>query len=272
MPDPATSQPLFPHGAPGAIGRESGDVPTITPYPAKDPDGSAMIVFPGGGYRNLAKHEGEPVAQWLASLGVSAYVVHYRLGPRYRHPAMLHDAAHAVRTLRAMAREWKIDGGRIGVLGFSAGGHLAATISTQFDDGDPNAPDPIGRVSSRPDVAVLCYPVITFGPPSAHLGSRKNLLGDDPPQELIDQMSAEKRVTARTPPTFIFHTADDAGVPVENALMYSAALRANKVPFELHVYEHGRHGVGLAKDDPILSTWTQRCAAWLATKKFGRGA
>ena len=126
--------------------------------------------------------------------------------------------------------------------------------------------------AGRPDVAVLCYPVITFGPPSAHLGSRKNLLGDDPPQELIDQMSAEKRVTARTPPTFIFHTADDAGVPVENALMYSAALRANKVPFELHVYEHGRHGVGLAKDDPILSTWTQRCAAWLATKKFGRGA
>ncbi|MGB7156949.1 MAG: alpha/beta hydrolase [Tepidisphaeraceae bacterium] len=266
-----TSQPLYPHGAPGAIGREGGDVPTLTPYPAKDPDGSAILVFPGGGYGHLANHEGEPVAQWLASLGIMAYVVHYRLAPRYRHPAMLHDAAHAVRTVRAMAREWKVDANRIGVLGFSAGGHLAATISTQFDDGDATSADPIAKVSSRPDVSVLCYPVITLGAPSAHTGSRKNLLGPDAPQELIEQMSAERRVTDKTPPTFIFHTADDAGVPVENALLYAAALRANKVPFELHVYEHGRHGVGLATNDPILSTWTQRCAAWLGTRKFGRG-
>ena len=266
-----TTQPLYPHGAPGAVGRESGDVPTITPYAAKDPDGSSMLVFPGGGYGNLAPHEGGPVAQWLGTLGITAFVVHYRLGPRYRHPAMLHDAAYAVRTVRAMSREWKLDPSRIGVLGFSAGGHLAATISTQFDEGEASSSDPIAKVSSRPDVSVLCYPVITFSGPSAHLGSRKRLLGDDPTPELIDQMSAEKRVTAKTPPAFIFHTADDAGVPVENALMYAAALRTNKVPFELHVYEHGKHGVGLAKDDPILSTWTDRCAAWLATKKFGRG-
>ena len=274
MPDSTTrptTQPLYPHGAPGAIGREPADAPTLTPYAAKDPDGSSMLVFPGGGYGNLAKHEGEPVAQWLATLGITPFVVHYRLGPRYRHPAMLQDAAHAVRTVRAMSREWKLDANRIGVLGFSAGGHLAATISTQFDDGEPSSPDPIAKVSSRPDLSVLCYPVITLGGVSAHTGSRKRLLGDDATPELIDQMSAEKRVTAKTPPAFIFHTADDAGVPVENALMYAAALRTNKVPFELHVYEHGKHGVGLAKDDPILSTWTDRCAAWLATKKFGRG-
>jgi acetyl esterase/lipase len=185
---------------------------------------------------------------------------------------MLQDAAHAVRTVRALSREWKIDPNRIGVLGFSAGGHLAATISTQFDDGDAKAEDPIAKVSSRPDVAVLCYPVITLGGVSAHTGSRKNLLGANATQELIDQMSAEKRVTDKTPPTFIFHTADDPGVPVENALMYAAALKGQKVPFEMHIYEHGRHGVGLASDNPILSTWTQRCAAWLATRKCGRGA
>jgi acetyl esterase/lipase len=266
-----TSQPLFPHGAPGALGAESGDVPTLTPYQAKDPDGSAIIVFPGGGYTHLAAHEGEPIARWLASLGISSFVLHYRLAPRYHHPAMLQDAAHAVRTVRALSREWKIDPNRIGVLGFSAGGHLAATISTQFDDGDAKSEDPIEKVSSRPDVAVLCYPVITLGGVSAHTGSRKNLLGANPTQELIDQMSAEKRVTEKTPPTFIFHTADDPGVPVENALMYAAALKAHKVPFEMHIYEHGRHGVGLASDNPILSTWTQRCAAWLGTRKFGRG-
>ena len=267
-----TTRPLYPHGAPNAVGREPKDVPTLTPYPAKDPDGSAMIVFPGGGYQNLAKHEGEPVAQWLGTLGITAFVVHYRLAPRYKHPAMLQDAAHAMRTVRAMSREWKLDPDRIGVLGFSAGGHLAATISTQFEAGDASSPDPIAKVSSRPDVSVLCYPVITLGSPSAHTGSRKNLLGENATPELIDQMSAEKRVTAKTPPAFIFHTADDAGVPVENALMYASALRAHKIPFELHVYEHGRHGVGLAKDDPILRTWTERCAAWLGTRKFGRGA
>ena len=266
-----TTQPLYPHGTPAAVGREPGDVPTLTPYPAKDPDGSSVLVFPGGGYGNLAKHEGEPVAQWLATLGITAFVVHYRLGPRYRHPAMLQDAAYAVRTVRAMSREWKLDPARIGVLGFSAGGHLAATISTQFDDGDPFSSDPIAKVSSRPDVSVLCYPVITLSGPSAHAGSRTRLLGEKAPAELIDQMSAEKRVTAKTPPAFIFHTADDAGVPVENAMMYASALRANGVPFELHVYERGRHGVGLATDDPILRTWTDRCAAWLGTRKFGRG-
>ncbi len=275
MPDPTTqpsTQPLYPHGAPAAVGREPKDIPTLTPYPAKDPDGSAMLVFPGGGYGHLAKHEGEPVAQWLATQGITPFVVHYRLAPRYRHPAMLHDAAHAVRTVRAMAREWKLDPSRIGVLGFSAGGHLAATISTQFDGGDPSSSDPIAKVSSRPDVSVLCYPVITLSGVSAHTGSRRNLLGENATPELIEQMSAEKRVTAKTPPAFVFHTAADAGVPVENAMLYASALRAVKVPFELHVYEHGRHGVGLAKDDPILHTWTERCAAWLGTKKFGRGS
>ncbi len=268
---PAT-QPLWSHGAPNAVGRESGDVPTLTPFTAREPDGSAMVIFPGGGYGHLAvEKEGEPVARWLAEIGITPFVVRYRLAPRYRHPAMLHDAAHAVRTVRALAKEWQVDPQRIGVMGFSAGGHLAATISTQFDAGDLNSPDPIERVSSRPDVSVLCYPVISFVDAATHKGSRRNLLGDAPAQELMEQMSAERRVTPQTPPTFIFHTADDPAVSVGNALLYAHALRAAKVPFEAHLYEHGRHGVGLAKDDPIVSTWTQRCAAWLGTKKFGRG-
>lgn len=270
-PKQPTSQPLYPHGAPGALGTEPGDVPMLVPYEAQDPDGSAMLVFPGGGYGHLAPHEGEPVARWLATLGITPFVVLYRLAPRYHHPAMLQDAAYAMRTVRAMSRELKLDPNRIGVLGFSAGGHLAATISTQFDDGDANSPDPIAKVSSRPDVSVLCYPVITLSGVSAHTGSRRALLGENPSPELIDQMSAEKRVTDKTPPAFIFHTADDNGVPVENAIMYASALRAHKIPFEMHIYEHGRHGVGLATNDPILSTWPARCAAWLGTRKFGKG-
>jgi acetyl esterase/lipase len=185
---------------------------------------------------------------------------------------MLGDAQRAIRTVRANAKAWNIDPKRVGILGFSAGGHLAATASTQFDDGDPAAPDPIDRLGSRPDVSVLVYPVITMTDPHTHAGSRRNLLGDNPTAEQVQRMSAEKRVTKQTPPTFIFHTADDQAVPVENALMYAAALRKNGVPFELHVYEHGRHGVGLAQDDPVLGTWPGRCADWLKGKGFGSGA
>jgi acetyl esterase/lipase len=182
---------------------------------------------------------------------------------------MLHDAQRAIRTVRARAKEWKVDPNRVGILGFSAGGHLAATASTQFDKGDPNAADAVDRQSSRPDASVLVYPVITMTDPHTHAGSRRNLLGEQPTKEQIEQMSAEKRVTKDTPPTFIFHTADDQPVPVENALMYAAALRKNGVKFELHVYEHGRHGVGLAQDDPVLATWPGRCADWLRGKGFG---
>jgi acetyl esterase/lipase len=269
----AAPLPLWAEGAPGAKGTEPGDTPTITVYPAQVPAGgpktAAIVVCPGGGYGGLAAHEAEPIAQWLNSLGITGVVLRYRLGPKYHHPIELGDAQRAIRTVRARAAEWNVDPQRVGILGFSAGGHLAATASTQFDAGDPNAKDLVDRLSSRPDVSVLVYPVITMTDPHTHAGSRRNLLGENPSQELVEQMSAEKRVTKQTPPTFIFHTADDQAVPVENALLYASALRRNGVPFELHVYEHGRHGVGLAKDDPILGTWPGRCADWLAAKGFG---
>jgi acetyl esterase/lipase len=263
--------PLWAQAAPGAPGKEPADVPAITVYPAPQAAASApaIVVCPGGGYGVLANHEGEPVAKWLNTLGVAGVVLKYRLGPRYRHPAPLQDAQRAIRTVRARAGEWNIDPKRVGILGFSAGGHLAATASTQFDAGDASASDPIERMSSRPDVSVLVYPVITFTDPSTHAGSRRNLLGENPPKELVESMSAERRVTKETPPAFIFHTVDDAGVPVENAILYASALRKNKIPFEMHLYEKGRHGVGLAQDDPVLGTWPARCADWLAGKGFG---
>lgn len=279
-PSDALIEPLWPDGAPGAVGSKPSDVPDLTFFPAAESDGSTIIVCPGGGYGTLAPHEANPVAQWLNTLGINAFVLRYRLGPRYKHPAMLHDVTRAVRVVRFNARNNSLDSTRIGVLGFSAGGHLAATACTLFDDGDAldkNAQDangakgPIDRVSSRPDLGVLLYPVITFTDPSAHAGSRNNLLGDNPSKESIDALSLEKRVTERTPPAFLFHTFDDAGVPVANSILYASALHAAGVPVELHCYEHGPHGVGLAADDPVLGTWTTLCANWLSIRKFGRG-
>lgn len=276
----ALIEPLWPDGAPGAVGSKPSDVPDLTFFPAAKSDGSTIIVCPGGGYGTLAPHEADPVAQWLNTLGINAFVLRYRLGPRYRHPAMLHDATRAVRVVRFNARNNSLDPTRIGVLGFSAGGHLAATACTLFDDADAlakdakdanNAKDPIDRVSSRPDLGVLLYPVITFTEPAAHLGSRTNLIGENPTQAQIDELSLEKRVTKRTPPAFLFHTFDDAGVPVANSILYASALHAAGVAVELHCYEHGPHGVGLARDDTILGTWTTLCANWLAMHKFGRG-
>jgi acetyl esterase/lipase len=263
--------PLWPDGAPGALGTGPEDVPSVRVYPApkSDKPAPAIVVCPGGGYGGLAAHEAEPIAKWLNTLGITGVVLKYRLGPRYHHPVELQDAQRAIRTVRARAAAWNIDPKRVGILGFSAGGHLAATASTQFDAGDANASDPIDRQSSRPDVSVLVYPVITFTDPHTHAGSRRNLLGENPSKELIESMSAEKRVTKETPPAFLFHTADDQAVPVENAILYASALRRHGVPFEMHVYETGRHGVGLATDNPILGTWPARCADWLATKGFG---
>lgn len=272
---PAAPQPLWPDGAPGAKGTGAGDVPTIEVYPAqvpaRGPKTAAIVVCPGGGYGGLAAHEAEPIARWLNSLGITGVVLRYRHGPRYNHPVPLRDARRAIRTVRHRAAEWNVDPNRVGILGFSAGGHLAATASTQFDAGDMNAEDPVERMSSRPDVSVLVYPVITMTDPHAHAGSRRNLLGEKPTEEQVEAQSAEWNVTKQTPPAFIFHTADDAVVPVENAIAYAVALRAQGVPFELHVYEKGRHGVGLAKDDPVLATWPARCADWLASKRFGEG-
>ncbi|PYQ25929.1 MAG: alpha/beta hydrolase [Acidobacteria bacterium] len=257
---------LWPAGAPGAVGTEPEDKPKLTPYraPADKANGTAVVVCPGGSYRTLASdHEGRQVAEWLNTLGVSAFVLQYRVGPRYRHPAPLQDAQRALRLVRARAGEFGVDAGRVGILGFSAGGHLASTAATRFDDGDPQATDPVERVGSRPDFAVLAYPVISFVAPYAHKGSAQSLLGETPDPGLLKELSSELRVSARTPPAFLFHTSDDPAVPVENSLVFYQALHDAHVPAELHVFPKGPHGVGLAPQDPVLSQWPKLCAAWL---------
>ncbi|MFN0109184.1 MAG: alpha/beta hydrolase [Blastocatellia bacterium] len=265
------ARPLWPNGAPAAKGSAPEDIPSIQLYqpPADKANGAAIVVCPGGGYGALAAHEGHDIAVWLNSIGVTAVVLKYRLGRfGYRHPVMMQDAQRAIRTTRAKAAEWKIDPNRIGIMGFSAGGHLTSTAATHFDAGDANSTDPIEKQSSRPDVAILCYAVITMTDPFTHAGSRKNLLGDTPSPELINLLSNEKQVTEKTPPTFIFHTEDDKAVPVENSLQFAAALRKANVPYEMHIYETGRHGVGLAPTNPALSTWPKLLENWLRARKF----
>ena len=266
----ATAEPikLWDAGAPGSLGSAPEDIPTLTPFiPKERANGAAIIVCPGGGYTRLADHEGRPVAEWLNTLGITAFVLKYRLGPKYHHPEPLQDAARAVRLVRSRAAEWKLDPKRIGVLGFSAGGHVASTIGTHFDGGQANASDAIERVSSRPDLLVLIYPVITMGE-FTHAGSKKQLLGDSPTPEMVKLLSNEAQVTKETPPTFLVHTANDAGVPVENSLHFAEALRKAGVAFEMHIYERGRHGFGMGGNDPILSTWPARCADWLKLNGF----
>ncbi len=256
--------------APNAQGTGEGDVPTLMIYrPAPDKaTGAAFVVCPGGGYGGLAEHEGKPVAQWLNTLGITGYVLKYRLGPRYHHPVEMRDAQRALRYVRAHAAENKIDPHRIGILGFSAGGHLASTVATHFDAGDPKAPDMVNRVSCRPDAAVLLYPVITMTDPFTHGGSRHNLLGDTPDPELVNLLSNERQITKQTPPVFLVHTSDDSVVPVENSLLFALACRAARVPCELHVYEHGPHGFGLGGNNPVLNTWPASCAMWLKANGF----
>jgi acetyl esterase/lipase len=257
---------LWPEGAPGALGTDPADRPKLTVYraPAGKANGAAAVVCPGGGYQRLASdHEGKQVAEWLNTLGVSAFVLQYRVGPRYRHPVPLQDAQRALRLVRARADAFGVDAGRVGMVGFSAGGHLAATAATRPDDGRADAADPVDRVGARPDFVILGYPVITFLPPFLHKGSRDNLLGDPPDPVLMTELSLEQRVTSRVPPVFLFHTADDQSVPVENSLAFFRALREARVPAELHVFPTGRHGVGLAPQDPVLSQWPRLCAAWL---------
>jgi acetyl esterase/lipase len=229
--------------------------------------GTAVIVCPGGGYAFLAdNHEGKQVAEWLNSLGVAAFVLKYRLAPRYRHPAPLLDAQRAVRLVRSRAAEWKVQPDRIGIWGFSAGGHLASTVATHFDNGKPDSSDPVERVSCRPDFLILAYPVITFTEPSLHSGSRNSLLGPNPDPKLLEDLSNEKQVTAQTPPTFLFHTTEDKVVPPENSVLFYLALRKAGGPAEMHIYERGRHGVGLGLGDPVLITWKDRLAAWMSQR------
>ncbi len=261
---------LWQDRAPLAVGDEAGDVPTLTVYQPTSGTAprAAVVVLPGGGYGQLAAHEGEPVALWLNSIGITAAVLKYRLAPQYRHPAPLLDAQRALRTMRAFSQEWNVDPKRVGILGFSAGGHLTASASNLFDDGLENSLDPVERFGCRPDVSIPTYPVISFEQPYSHFGSRDNLLGPRASASQIREMSMETRVSPRTPPTFIFHTMDDGAVPVENALTYASALREAGVPFELHVFQKGNHGVGLAQDNATLKVWPSLCGEWLRVQGF----
>ncbi len=272
VPPTGTEIRLWSGDAPLATGSGTEDTPALTVYqPAPGTaTGAAFVVLPGGGYRGRAAHEGEPIARWLTSLGVTAFVARYRVSP-YRHPAPLSDAQRAIRYVRAYAKDWGLDG-RVGILGFSAGGHLASTAATQFTDGDASAADPVERVSSRPDLAILIYPVITFTEDAyVHKGSRTNLLGEAATAEQMAAMSSERRVTPRTPPVFLVHTTGDTGVPPENSLLFVEAMRKAKVELELHLYEGGRHGFGLGevKDGPI-GTWPILGGLWLHKHGFAR--
>ncbi len=261
---------LWPDGAPGAVGQDAADQPSLTIYQpaAYQANGAGVVVCPGGGYGHLAVgHEGHDLGEWFKARGVTAFILQYRIAPRYHHPAPLTDAQRAIRLVRARASQWQLDAHKIGIMGFSAGGHLASTAGTHFDAGTPDAKDPIDRVSCRPDFLILCYPVISFTTEYTHVGSRNNLLGNDADPKLVEQFSNEKQVTAETPPTFLFHTDKDTGVPPENSVLFYLALRKAKVPAELHIYENGVHGVGLAKNDPVLATWSDRLADWMQ----GRG-
>ena len=268
---PAAPQeiPLWEKRAPGALGETDADRPTVTFYRAnRGATGTAVVVAPGGGYGALAMdHEGRQIAAFFNAMGVTAFVLKYRLGPRYRHPVELGDAQRALRLVRARAQEFGIRTDRIGMMGFSAGGHLTATAGTRFDEGKADAADPIDRASSRPDFLILGYPVITFDPAVTHSGSVRNLLGENPDPGLLQELSNELHVTERTPPTFLFHTNADTGVIPENSVRFYLALRKAKVPAEMHIFENGPHGVGLALGDPALSLWPTLLTNWLR----GRG-
>jgi acetyl esterase/lipase len=259
--------PLWKNGAPGAVGTAVSDQPTLTYYPPVHGNGTAIVVAPGGGYEFVAtNHEGRQIANWLNALGIAAFVLKYRVGPAYHHPIELGDAQRALRTVRSRAAEFGVQPNRVGVIGFSAGGHLASTLATRFDNGNPAAPDPIDRVGCRPDFAILGYAVISFIEPYTHQGSVKSLLGDNPDPKLLRELSNELQVTPQTPPTFIFSTGEDTGVPAENSVAFYLALRKAQVPAELHIFQKGPHGVGLALGDPSLSVWPTLLTDWLRSQ------
>jgi acetyl esterase/lipase len=258
--------PLWPEGAPGALGNEPKDVPTLTVRKVESSNSTgALIICPGGGYGGLAMdHEGKQIVQWANSMGLTAVLCDYRhRGKGYGHPAPSQDALRAVRLVRAKASEWNIDPSKIGIMGFSAGGHLVSTVITQFDPGSKESTDAVARESSRPDFAILCYPVISMGSSFTHRGSEVNLLGEKASKETLEQFASERHVRSDTPPTFLMHTVEDKPVPVENSLVFYQAMVAKQVPGELHVYQKGPHGVGLARNIPGTSDWPLACQRWL---------
>jgi acetyl esterase/lipase len=273
---PPAPIPLWEGKVPFAVGDSDTDKPSLTIYksPAEKANGTAVLVCPGGGYGGLANdHEGKQIAEFLNGLGVSAFVLKYRTANKERpgplHPAPLTDAQRALRLIRSNAKEFGVDPGRIGIWGFSAGGHLASSAGTHFDGGDKDAKDPINRQSCRPDFMILSYPVISMQDGVTHDGSKKNLLGPKPDEKLVELMSNEKQVTKDTPPTFIFHTTEDVVVKAENAILFYLACKKSGVPVEMHIYEKGRHGVGLGRDpqwtggEKSVETWPERLKDWM---------
>jgi acetyl esterase/lipase len=269
--------PLWPGKAPYAVSDDPADVPMLTPYlPAKDrATGTAVVVCPGGGYGGLAMgHEGTQISQWLNEQGIAAFILKYRVVTRNRpgplHPAPMLDVQRAIRTVRAKAGEWGVDPKKIGVWGFSAGGHLASTATTHFDAGQSDSTDPIDRVSCRPDFSILSYPVISMKAPYTHGGSRQNLLGKEADEKLVESLSNEQAVSKETPPTFLFHTDEDKAVLPMNSILFYQALKKHGVPAELHIYEKGQHGVGLALQakDRGLAGWSQQLHAWLVRREL----
>jgi acetyl esterase/lipase len=273
-----TVLPLWPEGVPGKkdTGPEQNGKgyiqntsnPTLTLVgPAVDrPNGTAVIVAPGGGYvRQSVDREGTQYATWLSTLGVTTFVLNYRM-QEYGHPAPLQDVLRAVRLLRSRAAEFGIDPHRIGVMGSSAGGHLAASAGTLFDNAAGRTGADLDKVDARPDFLVLMYPVIAMEGPAAHMGSRKALLGANPSQELVNLMSVDRQVSPRTPPTLLIHTQADAAVPVENSILFYQALTKNKVPAEMYLFEQGSHGMGMRDGLANASQWPRRAEEWLRAR------
>jgi acetyl esterase/lipase len=266
---------LWTAGAPGSLGNTEADQPSIAVFlPARwHSIRAGMVICPGGAYKLLMSgYEGADIARWLNSFGVAAFVLKYRIAPRYHHPAPLLDATRAVRYVRYHATRFGLLPDRIGIIGFSAGGHLASTVITHFDSPSAAAADPVDRLSARPDFAVLGYPLITLQSPWTHPESLHDLLGANPDEALVQELSNDLHVTDRTSPTFLFHTGADAPVPAENSILFYSALRRHGVESELHIFEYGVHGAGLANGHggtprvPALLTWSALAEEWIASR------
>jgi acetyl esterase/lipase len=270
QPAPTATLKLWPDGAPLAKGTADADTPTLAVY-LPDPstaNGCGIVICPGGGYSHLSMiREGSDVAHWLNSHGVAAFVLKYRLNP-YRQPVPMLDGQRAMRLARFHATDWNIDPNRIGMMGFSAGGHVASTIGTHFDSGNPAAPDPIDRLGCRPDFLVLLYPVISMKQEIAHAGSRHFLLGDIPSDELVQSLSNETQVTAQTPPTFLAASKTDPTVKIINSELFYQALQKAGVPSQLVEFNTGGHGWGLAPNNPELAVWKDTCLTWMNERGF----
>ncbi len=257
--------PLWPLGAPGALGNQQKDIPTLTPYVPDKPKGVAMLLIPGGSYSGIYEGQAEPFALWLNEQGITAFILRYRLGSAgYRYPSQLQDAVKAMRYIRGHSAKWKIDAKRIAVMGFSAGGHLVSSLLTNPQDGDIESTDENSQISSRPDLAILCYPVISMIT-KPHKNSRKNLIGESPSDELIRKTSSELQVKTGLPPCFVWHTNEDKLVPPDHSLLFATALHKFAVPCELHLYQQGDHGTGLIGTE---HPWFDDLFFWLRAQEF----